>query len=131
MSDLANRQHIAENKLKSLSSENKIFWNEDNSTPKFAKGELSNKSSESPQTIATNFLKENHDLLELDENLTQKLEVELVDTDKWGFSHVFFQQFLNEIKVYQGSTQVHINKEGIVFAYKDYRVTRVKSNFRC
>ena len=129
MPDILEKQKNIEDKLKSISPENKVFWDENTATPKFAKGILSEASSDDPQTIAKNFLDKNNDLLGLDDNLSQRLEVTQTETDKWGASHVFFQQYLNDIPVYQGSTQIHINKQGQVFAYKDYRLAKLDISF--
>ncbi len=94
-------------------------------TPKFIKGKLSSSSSEDPETIARKFLDDNKDLLDLHEGLKEKLDLSYKKTDKQGFHHVHFRQILNGLPVFEASTQVHINPQGEVVAYKDYRISKL------
>jgi len=122
---LNEKQKNVVKRLKDISSENEFFWNEEKATPKFIKGKLSEPSKEKHEVIAQKFLHETNDLLGLDEKLDQKLEIVDKQTDKWGFSHVVFQQYLNGLPVYQGSTQVHVDNAGKIIAFKDNRISKI------
>ncbi len=122
---LNEKQKNVVKRLKDISSENEFFWNEEKATPKFIKGKLSEPSKEKHEVVAQKFLHETNDLLGLDEKLDQKLEIVDKQTDKWGFSHVVFQQYLNGLPVYQGSTQVHVDNTGKIIAFKDNRISKI------
>ncbi len=109
-------------KLKGIDSDNDFFWDENSGAAKFIKGRLSEPSNDEPEKIAKAFLQDNSELLDIQENLTESLEVSHIEKDKQGFSHVYFAQSLSGIPVFEGSTQVHINPDGEVIAYKDYRL---------
>ena len=120
---LTEKQKKAMEKLKGVYSENEFFWDEEMKLPKFIKGRLSEPSSESPERIARKFLDDNRDLLDIQPGLAETLEFSHKESDKQGFHHVYFYQALNGIPVFEGSTQVHINPQGEVVSYKDYRIT--------
>lgn len=122
---LSKKQKKAVERLKGISPDIDFFGDVQTKNPKFIKGTLSKPSAEDAETIARKFLDENRNLLDMPEGLEEKLEVSLKETDKQGFNHILFQQNLNGIPVFEGSTQVHINAKGEVVAYKDYRVARV------
>ena len=119
---LSDRQQRTIEKLEAIDSGNDFFWDEATGAAKFIKGKLSNPSSDAPEKIAKAFLDDNAGLLDLQEDLVESLEISQVENDKQGFSHVYFAQSLNDIPVFEGSTQVHINPAGEVIAYKDYRL---------
>lgn len=119
---LSDRQKQMIEKLKGIDSANDFFWDEDTGAAKFIKGKLSNPSNAEPESIARAFLVDNAGLLDLQEGLTELLEVSQIEKDQQGFHHVYFAQSLNGIPVFEGSTQVHINPAGEVIAYKDYRL---------
>ena len=118
----SDRQKQTIEKLKSFDSSNDFFWDDKTGSAKFIKGRLSKPSDDEPETIARAFLEDNAGLLDLQDDLTESLEVSHIEKDKQGFSHVYFAQTLNGIPVFEGSTQVHINPGGEVVAYKDYRL---------
>lgn len=123
MVKLTEKQEKAVESLKLLDPESEFFWDEQKKLPKFIKGKLSRPSNEDPESIARRFLAETRSLLNIQRRLDEKLEVSTRETDNKGFHHVSFRQILNGLPVFEGSVQVHINPEGEVIAYKDYRVT--------
>ena len=126
---LSDKQKRTIKKLKDIDSANDFFWDEDSGIAKFIKGRLSKPSNDDPEKIAKAFLKGNSGLLDLQEDLNESLEVSHVEKDKQGFSHIYFAQSLNGIPVFEGSTQVHINPEGEVIAYKDYRLAALDVSY--
>ena len=119
---LSDRQKQTFEKLKGIDSGNDFFWDENSGSAKFIKGRLSQPSNDEPETIARAFLEDNSGLLDVQEDLTESLEVSHIEKDKQGFSHVYLAQSLYGIPVFESSTQVHINPDGEVIAYKDYRL---------
>lgn len=119
------KQNDAIDKLKKLDSSNDFYLDEANGAVKFIKGKLTKPSSETAEVIATSFLKDNNGLLDLQNDLSESLELSHIEKDKQGFSHVYFAQSLNNIPVLEGSTQVHINPAGEIIAYKDYRLASI------
>jgi len=122
---LSDRQKRTIKKLKNIDSGNDFYWDEDRGIAKFIKGNLSKPSNDKPEKIARSFIKNIAGLLDVQEDLTESLEILGIEKDKQGFSHVYFAQSLNNIPVFEGSTQVHINPEGEVIAYKDYRLAEL------
>lgn len=123
MSNLNEKQERVVESLKSLDPENEFFWDEKNKFPKFVRGKLSAPSHDNPELIARRFLEDTRGLLDMQRDLDEQLEVSTQETDNQGFHHVSFHQILNGLPVFEGSVQVHMNPEGEVVAYKDYRVT--------
>ncbi len=122
---LNNQQSKLVNRLSQLDSTVDFFWNEETGSAKFIKGKLTQKTSEKSETIARDFLQQNPELLDLQDGLKESLQIVSNEIDKQGHSHVYFSQSLNDIPVYEGSTQVHINPQGEIVAYKDYRLDAV------
>ncbi len=120
--ELSEKQARAVARLMDLDPECKIFWDSRGKFPKFIKGTLSRPSSDSPEIIARSFLEESLELLERQEELDEKLELAVLETDFMGFFHVVFLQLLSGVPVFEGSVQVHINPAGEVIAYKDFRL---------
>lgn len=125
MINLSKKQKLAVRKLKRIYSKNEFFWNVETMVPKFIKGTLSYESSFAPLTIARNFLEDTKGLLDMQEGLEEQLDLIHKETDKHGFHHVHFHQTLNGLSVFEASTQVHINPEGEVMAYKDNRISKI------
>ncbi|MHC4741342.1 MAG: M4 family metallopeptidase [Planctomycetota bacterium] len=123
---LTEKQDNAVRKLKDISPENEIFWDDTGKFPKFIKGTLSGSSQDSPETIAREFLDSIKELLDFQEGLKEELKLSHIEENRDGSHHVYFQQILNDVNVFEGSTQVHINADGTVVAYKDYRLTGVE-----
>lgn len=121
----SNRQQQAVERLKSIDAGNDFFFNEETGAAKFIKGRLSKSSDKEPAVIARGFLDEYAGLLDLQDGLDESLEVSHIETDRQGFSHVYFAQSINGIPVFEGATQVHIDAGGAVVAYKDHRLARV------
>lgn len=122
---LRENQKQAIEKIKAIDSGNDFFRDDKTGTIKFIKGRLSKPSTDAPEKIASAFLKENSGLLDLQDGLNESLEISRIEKDKQGFRHVYFAQSLNNIPVFEGSTQVHINSDGEVIAYKDYRLAEL------
>lgn len=120
------KQAQALQRLEALDPGNTVFWDQQTHAPKFAKGVLSAPSGAAPEDIARTFLATNADLRAVADNLEEGLEVSHMESDNQGFRHVFFQQRVGEVPVFEGSTQVHIDPQGRVVAYKDHRLTRVE-----
>lgn len=70
---LSDKQKRTLEKLKNIYSTNDFFWDKDSGIAKFIKGKLSKPSAEVTGKIARSFLKDNTDLLELQEDLTESL----------------------------------------------------------
>ena len=119
---LSDRQKRTVENLNSLDSGADFFWDSEASTVKFIKGTLSKASKDKPDKIARDFLQDISGLLDVQDNLTESLDISYIEKDNQDFSHVYFAQSLNGIPVFEGSTQVHINPAGEVIAYKDYRL---------
>lgn len=117
------KQQAAEKRIISLQSGNRIFWNDAGTVPEFIMGSLSAPSSEGVENIVLRFLADNRDLFAVDETLNERLEVTSVEEDaQGGHRHVCLAQFVGNIPVHEGSTQVHIDGKGVVIAYKDNRL---------
>jgi Zn-dependent metalloprotease/subtilisin-like proprotein convertase family protein len=58
----------------------------------------------------------------------ERLDLANVTTDTQGYKHVTFQQILNDIPVFEGSIQVHINAAGQVVSLKANRATQVDAS---
>jgi Zn-dependent metalloprotease/subtilisin-like proprotein convertase family protein len=93
--------------------------------PEFIKGTFSKPSAESPELIARKFLEDYRDLLDMQPGIDENLELSNVETDFSGFHHVIFLQHIKGIPVFEGSVQVHINPQGEVIAYRDFRIAEV------
>lgn len=126
---LSNRQKRTIENLQGVDASTDFFWDSKSGIAKFIKGKLSKPSTDDAETIALNFIKSNPGLLDAEENLNDSLELSHIEKDKQGFSHVYFSQSLNGIPVYEGSTQVHINPDGEIIAYKDYRLASLDISF--
>ncbi|MDQ6966612.1 MAG: hypothetical protein Q9M23_06790, partial [Mariprofundaceae bacterium] len=119
---LTDRQEQAVARLKAIDGDNDFYFNAHTGAAKFIKGRLSAASDQSPEAIARAFLAENAGLLDLQQGLRESLDVSHIETDRQGFSPIYFAQSLNNIPVFEGSTLVHINTLGEVVAYKDHRL---------
>ncbi|NIO79870.1 MAG: hypothetical protein GTN53_04885, partial [Candidatus Aminicenantes bacterium] len=51
--------------------------------------------------MARAFLEENAGLLDVQEDLTESLELSHIEKDKQGYSHVYFAQSLNGVPVFE------------------------------
>jgi len=122
---LTAKQEQTVQKLHHFSEENEIFWDEQGRYPKFIKGTLSAPSTDEPETIARKFLNSIRDLLHYQQGLKEELNLSHVEKNTDGSHHLYFEQVLNDLPVFEGSTQVHVNSKGVVTAYKDYRLTEV------
>lgn len=125
MRGLSEKQAKAIEKLKEIDRESEIFWDSGTIIPSFIKGTLSTPSTENPEEIARTFLEEYRELSDMQHGLDENLELFTVETDFTGFHHVIFLQHIKNIPVFEGSVQVHINPQGQVTAYKDFRLTEV------
>ncbi len=125
MDNLSNKQKKAVEGLKKISPDNEFFWDETMGIPKFIKGKLSGPSKDKPEAIARKFLDDWKDLLDMQKGLKEKMMLSHEETDRQGFRHLFFNQVLNGVPVFEGSTQIHINPKGEIVAYKDYRITNI------
>jgi len=119
----SNRQKKAVESLQALDAANAFYFNEATGAAKFIRGRLSEASDNEPESIARAFLKANAGLLDLQQGLTESLAVSQIEADRQGFTHISFAQSLNAIPVFEGSTQVHIDAQGVVVAYKDNRIS--------
>lgn len=126
MAKLNEKQSKALTKLKKFDPKLEIFWDKNMKIPRFMRGKLSSPSSKNPEVIARKYLEENRDLVDMQEGLVEYLELADVVSDIHGAHHVLFRQFLSELPVFEGSLQVHINPEGVVFACKDYRLAELR-----
>lgn len=122
---LSDAQQQAIDALKNIDSNNEFFQDESTGITQFIKGKLTKPSNDEPEVIATKFLQDNAGLLDVQQGLTESLQISHIEKDRQGFSHIYFAQSLNGIPVFEGSTQVHINPAGVVMAYKDYRLASV------
>lgn len=122
---LNEKQTIAVEKLQEIYPEMEIFWDSRMKIPEFIKGTLSKPSAENPETIAKKFLEDFRGLLDMQPELDENLELFTVETDFSGSHHVIFLQHIKGIPVFEGSVQVHINPDGEVIAYRDFRIAEV------
>jgi Zn-dependent metalloprotease/subtilisin-like proprotein convertase family protein len=119
---LTGTQQQATERLLAGAAENRIFWSDDGRIPKFIVGRLSAPSQEGPEAIARAFMADNQGLFALDPDMTERLELNAVERDRQGHTHVCLAQFITDIAVHEGSVQVHIDEQGVVTAYKDNRL---------
>ncbi len=112
--------HNTENGLRALESKVghkvQIEWNENNSTPTFVSGKLtqagfSNSADKSVDGIR--FLSENKDLFGLKEP-DKELKVISNITDENGMTHIKYQQHINGVKIFHGQLIAHFNSDGAV-----------------
>ena len=92
--ELNARQRTALTNLESTSPEariQQIRWDENYASPKFISGILSERSQDNPEAVARRFLQMTSDLVELPEDIEERLDLSNVTTDRKGFSHVVFQ----------------------------------------
>lgn len=78
---------------------------------------LSAPSSDSPETIARNFIRSNTDLYRLDAQEVDSLRI--IKTDRSahsGVMHLTLQQEVSAIEIFQGAVTVHIDRSGAVIA---------------
>ena len=125
MGGLNEKQTKAFEKLKEIDPECEVFWDSGVKIPRFIKGTFSMPSGESPEKIAKRFLEEYGELSDMQQGLEENLEFFTVETDFTGFHHVIFLQHIKNIPVFEGSVQVHINPQGQLIAYKDFRLADV------
>ncbi len=118
----SNRQKKAVERLQHIDAANAVYCNSATGAAKFIRGRLSEASDNDPESIARAFLEANAGLLDLQSGLHETLDVSQIETDAQGFTHISFAQSLNGIAVFEGSTQVHIDAQGVVVAYKDNRL---------
>lgn len=121
---LTARQQAALDRLLAIDDSNEVFWDEDTVTPDFAKGILSAASDAAPEDVARKFLADNRDLMGFADDFDERLEVSHTESHAAGSNHVFFQQHVAGVAVFEGSVQVHIDQRGRVIAYKDHRISR-------
>ena len=77
------------------------------------KGELSKYSKKSRRTIAFEYLEELQEILMIN-SPGEEFEIIEENNDKFGLSHIKFEQVFNNIPVYAKEIIVHLDKRGIV-----------------
>ncbi len=112
--------HNTENGSRALESKVghkiQIEWSENNSTPTFVSGKLTQAGYSNSADISVDgirFLSENKDLFGLKEP-EKELNVISNITDDLGMTHVKYQQKVNGVKVFHGQLIVHFNSDGSV-----------------
>ena len=97
-------------KLKRLDRDLHIIWNK-RGLPSHLCGILS-ETGEDPEKAARKFLLDNINLFKMKENL---IDLKLIrKTDSLGGCHVIYQQFVDELPVYNAITSVHMDKNNLV-----------------
>ncbi len=127
---LTKKQQEASGRLLTGGAENRIFWSDSGKIAKFIMGRLSAPSGDEPETIARAFIADNRELFDLAADVAERLEVSSIERDSQGHAHVCLAQFIREVPVHEGSMQVHINKDGVVIAYKDNRLAEADVDFQ-
>ncbi|RJX29385.1 MAG: hypothetical protein C4531_10690 [Desulfurivibrio sp.] len=127
---LTKKQEAASGRLLIDGAENRIFWSDNGRVAKFIMGRLSAPSGDDPETIARAFIADNRELFDLAAEVAERLEVSSIERDSQGHAHVCLAQFIRDVPVHEGSVQVHINREGVVTAYKDNRLAEAEVDFQ-
>lgn len=81
-----------------------------------------NSRSNTPMAIATHFLAENKELLQLS-NPTEEFKEKEVIVDKQGNKHIKIQQYLNNIPIWNSQAIVHANNRGVYAFNGRYHAT--------
>ncbi|MDP2207280.1 MAG: M4 family metallopeptidase [Bacteroidota bacterium] len=112
--------HNTENGLRALESKVghkvQIKWSENNSTPTFVSGKLTQAGfsySSDKADDGIRFLSENKDLFGLREP-AKELKVISNITDEIGMTHIKYQQQVNGVKIFHGQLIAHFNSDGAV-----------------
>ena len=98
-------------KLKRLDSSLHVIWSK-RGIPSHLCGILSVQIGEDPERIARKFLLDNFKLFKIKENLNDLTLIKKVDS--LGGCHVLFQQFVDELPVYNAFTSVHMDKSNLL-----------------
>lgn len=115
--------HNSEQGLRTLESKvgHKIHveWNENNLTPAFISGKLTNAGYTSSSNMSEDgikFLSENKELFGL-KNPKEELSVISNFTDELSMTHIKYQQMLNGIKIFHGQLIIHFNSDGSIESF--------------
>lgn len=130
MTQLTKKQQEASGRLVDAHADNRIFWSDDGKIAKFIMGRLSAPSGDAPEAIARAFIAGNGELFALAADVAERLEVSSVEHDQQGHAHVCLAQFIRDVPVHEGSVQVHIDRDGVVTAYKDNRLAAADVDFQ-
>ncbi|KPQ43051.1 MAG: Fungalysin metallopeptidase (M36) [Candidatus Methanoperedens nitroreducens] len=98
-------------KLKRLDSSLHVIWSK-RGIPSHLCGILSVEIGKDPERIARKFLLDNFKLFKIKENLKDLTLIKKMDS--LGGCHVLFQQFVDELPVYNAFTSVHMDKKNIL-----------------
>lgn len=98
-------------KLKRLDRSLHVIWSK-RGIPSHLCGILSVQIGEDPERIARKFLLDNFKLFKIKENLNDLTLIKKVDS--LGGCHVLFQQFVDELPVYNAFTSVHMDKSNLL-----------------
>ncbi|MCX9084041.1 MAG: M36 family metallopeptidase [Candidatus Methanoperedens sp.] len=100
------QQHVLE-KLKRLDMSLHVIWGK-RGIPSHLCGILSVEMEEYPEKVARKFISEHFKLFKMKESLEDLTFIRNIES--LGGSHVVFQQFVNELPVYNAFTSVHMDK---------------------
>lgn len=98
-------------KLKRLDRSLHVIWSK-RGIPSHLCGILSVEIGEDPERMARKFLLDNLKLFKIKENLKDLTLIKKVDS--LGGCHVLFQQFVDELPVYNAFTSVHMDKKNLL-----------------
>jgi bacillolysin len=99
--------------LKELDPELKTTWNDKLKIITHLSGALTQPSEEEPKKIALNFLRKNQSLFGI-EDIGKEITFKRLKTDEYGWHHVVLQQQFQQVPVWNGVIQVHIDNAGVV-----------------
>ncbi len=89
-----------------------ILWNNETGSPSTIYGHQTKSYSGEPVDIAKGFLKENKDLFNMKENLSDLVLDKVVDND--GIKHISFLQQYNGIPIFTSGYSVHVSKNNCI-----------------
>lgn len=100
------QQHVLE-KLKRLDVNLHVIWSK-RGIPSHLCGNLSFEVEDDPENVVWKFLLEHFKLFKMKESLQDLTFLRKIDS--LGGFHVIFQQFINELAVWNAFTSVHMDK---------------------
>lgn len=105
-----------------------FLWNDSQTKIEFLQGKIplanSSKISDRAEKIATNFLKENHELFQLRSYL-EDLPIESVNEEGRNNYVVRFKQTFNGLPVLNGSVKISINEKKEIYMLHNYYVPNI------
>jgi Zn-dependent metalloprotease len=103
-------------KLRELGDDVKIEWNRENGTPLFLYGSLAKSTNGiTAERASNNFLDEHKALFKL-EIPEKDLKIHSLETDQIGYTHVKYDQYIDDVPIWGSQLGIHINPGREVYA---------------